>query len=108
MVTVLFLFITVSVDLEESDDSTYTFDGHEGKFLHKDQMESPLLVEPINLFLCLYVIMVPCSYSPIPFPCTDEVFALACSPTDALLVALEAKMTKDSCGGLDQQRVLWS
>jgi hypothetical protein len=39
-----FLFITVPVDLEENDDSTYTFDGHEGKFLHKDQMKLPLFL----------------------------------------------------------------
>jgi WD40 repeat protein len=45
------------VDLEENDDSTYTFDGHE-----------------------------------------DEVFALACSPTDALLVA---------SGGKDDKGFLW-
>jgi hypothetical protein len=57
-------------------------------------------VELINLFLCLYVIMVrcssayACSYSSLPFPCTDEVFALACSPTDALLVASRGKDDK--------------
>jgi hypothetical protein len=48
--------------------------------------------------------MVPCSsayassYSPLPFLCTDEVFALACSPTDALLVA---------SGGKDDKGFLW-
>jgi hypothetical protein len=66
-------------------------------------MKSPQLMELINLFLCLYVIMVrrssacPYSYLPLPFPCTDEVVALACSPTDELL---EASGCKDDKGFL--------
>ncbi|GJM92247.1 hypothetical protein PR202_ga08692 [Eleusine coracana subsp. coracana] len=61
------------VDEEIEDDSVYAFRGHGGKFVHKDKIKLPLLVKPINLFL------------------SEEVYTVACSPTDASLVASGGK-----------------